>query len=130
MPSMMRRMRTRLPTYLSTGLGALVDISNTPWDYAGRTRQRILPQASVPSNLARTRRQDADSWSSELTETVASTFLLPGGSARPENAQCRRMRIAWSICQLRIFIRRVFRRRPQASGSSLRDPASKHEKQG
>src|SRR5258707_15398480 len=34
MPSMMRRMRTRLPTYLSTGLGALVDICNTPWDYA------------------------------------------------------------------------------------------------
>src|ERR1700722_8206223 len=32
MPSMMRRMRTRLPTYLSTGFGALVDISNTPWD--------------------------------------------------------------------------------------------------
>src|ERR1700674_491197 len=31
MPSMMRRMRTRLPTYLSTGLGALVDISSTPW---------------------------------------------------------------------------------------------------
>src|ERR1700691_2987126 len=29
MPSMMRRMRTRLPTYLSTGLGALVDISGT-----------------------------------------------------------------------------------------------------
>jgi hypothetical protein len=27
---MMRRMRTRLPTYLSTGFGALVDISNTP----------------------------------------------------------------------------------------------------
>jgi hypothetical protein len=26
---MMRRMRTRLPTYLSTGLGALVDISET-----------------------------------------------------------------------------------------------------
>jgi hypothetical protein len=33
MPSMMRRMRTRLPTYLSTGFGALVDISNTPRDY-------------------------------------------------------------------------------------------------
>src|ERR1700688_3914109 len=32
MPSMMRRMRTRLPTYLSTGLGALVDISRPPWD--------------------------------------------------------------------------------------------------
>jgi hypothetical protein len=30
---MMRRMRTRLPTYLSTGLGALVDIANTPWDH-------------------------------------------------------------------------------------------------
>jgi hypothetical protein len=31
MPSMMRRMRTRLPTYLSTGLGALVDIiTDTP----------------------------------------------------------------------------------------------------
>src|ERR1700727_294027 len=27
MPSMIRRMRTRLPTYLSTGFGALVDIS-------------------------------------------------------------------------------------------------------
>ena len=38
MPSMIRRMRTRLPTYLSTGLGALVDISSTPWD-AGGTRQ-------------------------------------------------------------------------------------------
>jgi hypothetical protein len=33
MPSMMRRMRTRLPTYLSTGLGALVDIANAPQDY-------------------------------------------------------------------------------------------------
>jgi hypothetical protein len=31
MPNMMRRIRTRLPTYLSTGLGALVDISNSPW---------------------------------------------------------------------------------------------------
>src|ERR1700736_6779381 len=39
MPSMRRRMRTLLPTYLSTGLGALVDISNTPWDYACRMKQ-------------------------------------------------------------------------------------------
>ena len=31
MPSMIRRIRTRLPTYLSTGLGALIDISNSPW---------------------------------------------------------------------------------------------------
>src|SRR6185312_12270345 len=29
MPSMMRRMRTRLPTYLSTGFGALVDIRHS-----------------------------------------------------------------------------------------------------
>src|SRR5579864_3332928 len=32
MPSMIRRMRTRLPTYLSTGLGAFVAIANTPRD--------------------------------------------------------------------------------------------------
>jgi hypothetical protein len=31
----MRRIRTRLPTYLSTGFGALVDISNSPCDQAG-----------------------------------------------------------------------------------------------
>src|SRR5579863_4196508 len=36
MPSMMRRMRTRLPTYLSTGLGALVDIANAPRDNGAR----------------------------------------------------------------------------------------------
>src|SRR4029077_5492447 len=39
MPTRVRRMRTRLPTYLSTGLGALVDIANTPWDHAGGMRQ-------------------------------------------------------------------------------------------
>src|SRR6201996_8836736 len=39
MPSMIRRMRTRLPTYLSTGLGALVDISSTPW---GKTYETAL----------------------------------------------------------------------------------------
>src|SRR6202035_4129094 len=42
MPSMMRRMRTRLPTYLSTGFGALVDISNTPWDTPLGTRRTKL----------------------------------------------------------------------------------------
>jgi hypothetical protein len=36
---MIRRIRTRLPTYLSTGFGALVDISNTPWDHARGMRQ-------------------------------------------------------------------------------------------
>src|ERR1700739_3084940 len=39
MPSMIRRMRTRLPTYLSTGLGALADISSTPWESREGTRQ-------------------------------------------------------------------------------------------
>src|SRR5215475_8471333 len=34
MPSIMRRIRTRLPTYLSTGFGALVDIPDSPWDQA------------------------------------------------------------------------------------------------
>src|ERR1700730_16833452 len=38
-PSFSWRMRTRLPTYLSTGLGALVDISSTPWDYASRQNE-------------------------------------------------------------------------------------------
>src|SRR5712675_1760828 len=55
MPSMIRRMRTRLPTYLSTGLGALVDISNTPWDYASggeAKRKPSMPQARVASKPA------------------------------------------------------------------------------
>src|SRR5579863_1581006 len=50
MPSMMRRMRTRLPTYLSTGLGALVDIANTPWDYPG------IPTGSQANTTMRTAR--------------------------------------------------------------------------
>src|SRR5260221_11317917 len=55
MPSMIRRMRTGLPTYLSTGLGALVDISDTPWDYAAGVRQkrkRSMPQTLVASKPA------------------------------------------------------------------------------
>jgi hypothetical protein len=52
----MRRMRTRLPTYLSTGFGALVDISNTPWDTPlGDEADEIMPQAPIPSNPARKR---------------------------------------------------------------------------
>src|SRR5215475_2734946 len=35
-PSIMRRILTRLPTYLSTGFGALVDISNSPCDQSGK----------------------------------------------------------------------------------------------
>jgi hypothetical protein len=41
MPSMMRRIRTRLPTYLSTGFGALVDISNSPWILAPGAKHRL-----------------------------------------------------------------------------------------
>src|SRR5579863_8575069 len=44
-PSMMRRIRTRLPTYLSTGLGALVDIANAPQDH-GSARTRVAEYAS------------------------------------------------------------------------------------
>src|SRR6266404_1130912 len=66
MPSMMRRMRTRLPTYLSTGLGALVDISSTPWDYALRARQSenengVCPRRQyrqiLPGSVGEERRQ-------------------------------------------------------------------------
>src|ERR1700674_4597751 len=55
MPSMMRRMRTRLPTYLSTGLGALVDIANAPQDYGARWGKnwRIMPEAPIRSNPVR-----------------------------------------------------------------------------
>src|SRR5258708_39692465 len=73
---MMRRMRTRLPTYLSTGLGALVDISNTPRrrpeDEASRTRS--MPQAPVSSNPARRIGKHADTLSNELTG--GSVFLI------------------------------------------------------
>src|SRR5580704_10325209 len=51
MPSMIRRMRTRLPTYLSTGLGALVDIANTPWDYAGRSKEGVTGFVSGASTV-------------------------------------------------------------------------------
>src|SRR6476620_6145440 len=65
MPNMMRRMRTRLPTYLSTGLGALVDIYGTPRGLRltsvlqafARNRMRRAPPvcqlaiASRPANL-------------------------------------------------------------------------------
>jgi hypothetical protein len=45
----MRRIRTRLPTYLSTGLGALVDISSTPRNMPQCTRQQeIMRRAAKP----------------------------------------------------------------------------------
>jgi hypothetical protein len=35
-------------------LGALVDIANTPWDYAGEEaeQRRIMPQVPMPPNSA------------------------------------------------------------------------------
>src|SRR5262245_19501273 len=41
MPNMMRRMRTRLPTYLSTGLGAF-DISSASKHHLWRNREECL----------------------------------------------------------------------------------------
>src|ERR1700704_3477701 len=70
MPSMMRRMRTRLPTYLSTGLGALVDISNTPWDYARGMRHHEMDYASgacTVKSCSEGRCGSADNLSNELT---------------------------------------------------------------
>jgi hypothetical protein len=50
----MRRIRTRLPTYLSTGLGALVDISNSPWILApGNQAPPNGASGAKPSNPAR-----------------------------------------------------------------------------
>src|ERR1019366_4458768 len=88
MPSMMRRMRTRLPTYLSTGLGALVDISNTPWDYARDETKRkwSMPQAPIPSNPARRVGEDCRNLSNELTGSILDYRA--------------RMRMAQSVCQL------------------------------
>src|SRR3979490_2848494 len=63
MPSMMRRMRTRLPTYLSTGLGALVDISNTPWHHAGRKKQNRQILLGIVG-------EEAGNLSNELTGSI------------------------------------------------------------
>jgi hypothetical protein len=45
MPSIIRRIRTRLPTYLSTVFGALIDISDAPFavrhQRAKQKRKRI-----------------------------------------------------------------------------------------
>src|SRR3954451_14540228 len=82
MPSMMRRMRTRLPTYLSTGFGALVDILQHSRDYALIKARRSMPQTLAPSNPAGDRVGNADSSSNEGL----------GGFGN-------RMRMAASVCQ-------------------------------
>src|SRR3954468_15191575 len=73
MPSMMRRMRTRLPTYLSTGLGALVDIASTPSDYAGRPEaNRVWPRFQH-RQIARGIGEFGPQWSNELTGSLLET---------------------------------------------------------
>src|ERR1700704_740165 len=125
MPSMMRRMRTRLPTYLSTGLGALVDISNTPWDYAcgrGKTKAEYASGANTVKSCSEASVRNADNLSNELT----------GSTLGYRN----RMRIAVSVCQLWISACRNFRRLPKkamnmlGSGSLLRNTSPDHENQG
>src|SRR3977135_4145367 len=89
MPSMMRRMRTRLPTYLSTGLGALVDISNTPWDYACSMKQNeseVCLRRQYRQILLGSVVGNADNLSNELTGSILGDR--------------NRMRIAVSVCQL------------------------------
>src|SRR5712672_1455845 len=90
MPSMMRRIRTRLPTYLSTGLGALVDISNTPGIARRGMRQNeggVCLRRRYRQILLGGSGKIADNLSNELT---GSCFLVAGG----------RMRMARSVCQL------------------------------
>jgi hypothetical protein len=87
---MMRRMRTRLPTYLSTGLGALVDIANTPWDQAGGMKQ--------DENEVCLGRQDHQILLGEPVNHVSRFEQGTDGSAKWSSR--RRMRIAPSVCQL------------------------------
>ena len=70
MPSMMRRIRTRLPTYLSTGLGALVDISKHSWDSAPGMRQNgsgVCLRRRYRQILLGGSGRNADNLSNELT---------------------------------------------------------------
>src|ERR1700730_12958538 len=88
MPSMMRRMRTRLPTCLSTGLGALIDISNTPWDYACRMKQNENGVC-----LRRQHRQTLLGGSVGIGDNLSNKRT---GSVLGYRS---RMRIAQSVCQ-------------------------------
>src|ERR1700694_4133473 len=104
MPSMMRRMRTRLPTYLSTGLGALVDISNTPWDQACRMKQNeneVCLRRQYRQILLGGSVRNADHLSNELTGDVLGYIA--------------RLRVAASVCQLWISACRNFCRQPKES---------------
>src|SRR5258708_30526213 len=83
MPSMMRRMRTRLPTYLSTGFGALVDISNSPWHLRPGMRQDENEFCRGANKVKSCSEKEVVDLSNELTG--------PDGG--------RRMRIARPGCQ-------------------------------
>src|SRR6478752_4843072 len=110
MPSMMRRIRTRLPTYLSTGLGALVDISKHSWDSAPGMKQNgsgVCLRRRYRQILLGGSGRNADKLSNELT---GSCFLVTGA----------RMRTARSVCQLVDWRKQAFpERRPQPQCANL-----------
>jgi hypothetical protein len=90
----MRRIRTRLPTYLSTGSGALIDISNSPCDRARAEADEV----------------DRVSWTNTVKSCLESRKIadnLSSGFDRivPSND---RMRSAAAICQLVEFVVRIF----------------------
>src|SRR5260370_15699912 len=125
MPSMMRRMRTRLPTYLSTGLGALVDISSTPWDCALRARQSELeyaPGANTVKSCSQASVRNADNLSNELN----------GSSARRarQNANCMAGLSTGGFPLVEIFPTAESGMDMPASGTPLRNAPPNHENQG
>src|ERR1700731_2252325 len=115
MPSMMRRMRTRLPTYLSTGLGALVDISDTPLGLRLQDEakwKRSMPEAPIPSNLAR--RAGDCRQVEQQTDWVCSW--------QPEQNANGGRSVNWrnSVCR-NFFRKQKENMNPQASETSLRN---------
>src|SRR5216684_3811598 len=123
MPSMMRRMRTRLPTYLSTGLGALVDISSTPWDYALEARQR--------KNGVCPRRQNRQILlvGEECRQIQQRTDRVWSRRAR-QNANCTAGLSTGGLRLADIFADSRKRHCMPASGTPFRNAPPKHENQG
>src|ERR1700730_3402033 len=125
MPSMMRRMRTRLPTYLSTGLGALVDISKHSLGSGLQNeakRKRSMPQAPIPSNPARRVGAECRQFK-QRTDWICSRL-------QGQNANCG---VGLSTLDFRLskFLPTAERNmNRQASASPLRKAAPNHENQG
>jgi hypothetical protein len=68
MPSMMRRIRTRLPTYLSTGFGALMDMFDAPLAIRlYRARQNGFAHCQQPSIFPRSSEAMQREFDNELT---------------------------------------------------------------